>query len=198
MCPTGGFVYVEPSSGVRFQHIEFGEVLNRVRLHRLANGYALQLGWQKVVEDSMCENYDPVFWHFVDETPGGAPRSIGVADVINFLKVLATWTKDSREFVPQEEAERRAAICSACPKNVPIENCTVCAALGANVAAVLGDRATGRDGELKACQVCGCSNQGQVHFPLSVLQKGITADMVWPSHCWKKPAEYIEPPAPHE
>jgi hypothetical protein len=187
MTPPGGFTYIDKKTGVRFNHIVWAEIMNRIRLFKIANGHPLPPGWEAEVESEMCEGYEPPVWRFVEDTPQSAEprRSIGVGDVLNFLKVLWSWTKDSQEFVPQEEAERRAAICRACPYNVPIDNCTVCAGLSQKVAKLLGNRATGHDGHLKACGVCGCSNAAQVHFPLEVLQRGITSGMVFPPHCWK-------------
>ena len=110
-----------------------------------------------------------------------------MADVANFVRVVTTWMATGSNFVPQEEAERRAAICRACPERGDIEGCTPCSKLLETVTRLLGNRATKYDGELKGCGVCSCSNQVQVHIPLEVLHKGVTPDMQFPPHCWKAP-----------
>lgn len=162
-------------------------MLLAVREHRIANGYPLPPGWEEELESEMCRHYGPETCRFVDETPQSGPRSIRVEDVKNFLRVVGTWMGGGAQFVEPQEAERRAAICAACPKNQTIEGCTPCVNFVQAVTAVLGDRVTKYDGVLKGCAVCSCSNQAQVHLPLEVLHKGVTADMEFPSHCWKKP-----------
>jgi hypothetical protein len=157
-----------------------------VREHRIANGYPLPPGWQEELESEICKNYGPETCRYVDETPKTQPRSIHISDVKNFLRVVGTWMSGGGGFVPQQEAERRAAICAACPKNQEIEGCTACSNLVATVTSVLGDRGTKFDGQLKGCAVCSCSNAAQAHIPLEVLHKGVTAEMEFPSHCWKK------------
>lgn len=185
--PPGEFRYVEPASGVRFQTLSWEAMVLAVREHRIANGYPLPPGWQEELESEICKNYGPETCRYVDETPNTEPRSIHISDVKNFLRVVGTWMSGGGGFVPQEEAERRAAICAACPKNQTIEGCTACSNLVSTVTSVLGDRVTKFDGQLKGCAVCSCSNVAQVHIPLEVLHKGVTEDMEFPSHCWKKP-----------
>jgi hypothetical protein len=188
VCPPGGFVHVELPSGVEFRHIVFEEILKRVRLFRIANGIPLPPGWQEEVEDAMCARYEPSIWQYVIETPRTGKRSIRIGDVANFVRVVRAWMSEGRQFVPQEEAERRAAICRACPERGDIEGCTPCMKLLETVTGLLGGRATKYDAELKGCSVCSCSNQVQVHIPLDVLQKGITPDMQFPKQvCWKAP-----------
>lgn len=187
LVPSGGFLYVEPASGMRFRTLSWNNLVAAVRDHRIANGYPLPPGWEDELETEVCKQYDPGTCHYVDETPNAEVRSIHIADVKNFLLVAATWMTNDHKFVSQEEAERRAAICVDCPKNQEIAGCTSCSNLVAAVTGLVGGRATKHDPYLKGCAVCSCSNKAQVHLPLEVLQKGVTADMEFPSHCWKKP-----------
>ena len=183
--PPGGFVYTEPLSGVEFRHIVFVEALYRIRQHRIANGYPLPPGWEEDVEDAMCETQPPHVWIYVEDVTR-EPRRLHITDVKNFIRVVTTWMQSGVGFVPQEEAERRAAICTACPLNQKIEGCTPCAALLETVAGAIAGRHTSRDAGLQGCGVCSCSNQVQVHIPSEVLHKGVTPDMVFPDWCWKK------------
>jgi hypothetical protein len=157
-----------------------------VREHRIANGYPLPPGWEVELESEVCKNYGPETCQYVDDAPNLEPRSIHISDVKNFLRVVGTWMQSGKGYVEQEEAERRSGICAACPKNQEIEGCTACSNLVGTITSVLGDRVTKYDGVLKGCAVCSCSNRAQVHIPLEVLQKGVTENMNFPSHCWKK------------
>jgi hypothetical protein len=184
--PPGDFVYVEPSSGIRFRTRSWNTMVLEVREHRIANGVLLSPGWEDELESDVCKNYGPETCKFVDSTPDNGPRSIHVSDVKNFLRVLGSWMTSGTGYVEQEEAERRAEICAACPKNQTIEGCTACSNLVGTISAILGSRATKYDVVLKGCAVCSCSNQAQVHIPLDVLKKGVTQNMEFPDHCWKK------------
>jgi hypothetical protein len=186
--PPGGFYYRQPESGFEFRHIVFVQLLRNLRDHRVANGYDVTPGWEVKVEDEMCDAYPAGICAHVDETASTDGRSITIGDVINFLKVLASWIGDKATFVPQEEADRRARICVDCPHNVKIANCSPCAKLAERVSALLGDRSTPYDDKLEACGICGCSNKAQVHFPLEVLHKGVSDEMSlkFPEWCWKR------------
>lgn len=184
--PPGDFLYVEPASGFRFQTRSWSSMVLAVREHRIANGYPLPPGWEVELESEVCKNYGPETCQYVDDAPNLEPRSIHISDVKNFLRVVGTWMQSGKGYVEQKEAERRSEICAACPKNQEIEGCTACSNLVGTITSVLGDRVTKYDGVLKGCAVCSCSNRAQVHIPLEVLQKGITENMSFPTHCWKK------------
>lgn len=178
-------MFVEPASGVRFSTKSWSKLAQAVQEHRLGNGFPLLPGWEEELENEVCKNYGPETCRFVDETAGNAPRSIKISDVKNFVRVLGAWMASGGSYVDNSEAERRASICAACPKNQVIEGCTACANLPGLIASTLGRRATSRDAVLHGCAVCSCSNKAQVHIPLDILKKGVTDDMAFPSHCWK-------------
>lgn len=183
--PPGGFVYVDVKTGTTFRHISFNSILGQIRNFRIANGMPLPPGWGDEIEDEMCERYEPPVWKYEVEEPAHG-RSIKISDVVNFVKVVGAWMADGGEFVPQEEAERRAAICSACPLNQPIDGCTPCVQLLEKISKAIGGRQTSRDAGLQGCAVCSCSNKAQVHIPLEVLHRGVTPGMVFPEEfCWK-------------
>lgn len=189
MVPPGGFSYTEPESGVRFRHIVFADLLEKVRLHRIANGYPLPPGWEETVEDEACATQPTNIWRYVDgeQTQAEPPRRLHISDVKNFARVVGAWMGTGAEYVETQEAERRADICMACPKNQPIEGCTPCAQLIETISKAVAGRSTSKDAGLQGCAVCSCSNRVQVHIPLEVLQRGVTDEMIFPAWCWKKP-----------
>lgn len=184
-CAPGGWRYRQPETGYVVHSIVWEELVRRVASHRVANGIALAPGWEVQLEHDVCEQgqHDGRVCQFVAEP---APRrAVGLSDVLNFLRVAARWLP-SREWAPQEEADRRAAICAKCPLNVIVDGCSSCRNLVKDVAEFLGSRTTPDDGSLNACGVCGCSNKAQVHLPMEALAKGVTPDMEFPEWCWKR------------
>jgi hypothetical protein len=186
LVPSGGFRYTEPASGVQFRSLSWNDLASSVRKHRIANGYPLPPGWEKELEAEVCKQYEPGTCMYVDETPNAEVRSITVSDVKNFLLVASTWMAKGGKFVEQSEAERRANICVSCSKNQEIVGCSGCNNLVSTISGVVGGRGTGQDPFLKGCAVCSCSNKAQVHLPLEILHKGVTDNMEFPEHCWKK------------
>lgn len=89
--------------------------------------------------------------------------------------------------MPQEEAERRAAICAGCPLNKAETWCAGCfmKALMGRVASMLGGWATSSDAKLKSCGVCGCKLSLKVWVPKGVMKYPDLKDR-WPEWCWAR------------
>ena len=90
--------------------------------------------------------------------------------------------------VPQFEANDRAAICAACPMNVPWKSgCSSCTASTANMLLQIRKlRNTPIDGKLLGCNVSGHENATAVHLP-DVVMKITDPDILafLPEKCWK-------------
>ena len=190
---SGGWVYVDPDLGVRLNSRSLGKLLNDATKLRIANKLVIPKDWPRVFRSLICEQMGlgPRSCREVQETPEqktDRKRKISFGDVRNFLHVLTEWISQKPEFVSPEEASRRASICAQCPENIPATGCGGCANIAGMVTKVIGNRRTPDDEKLQNCGVCGCSNQAQVHVPLEVLAKGVTPDMEFPTHCWKKKA----------
>jgi len=194
MTPPGGFRYTQTESQTEFRTITFKDILDKVRLHRLANGYMMGPGWEDKLESDMCENYEVGVWRFVDEPAATAgPRSVKVSDVLNFLKFAANWLSSGAQLVEPEIAEKRAEICRGCPLNQPIEGCSPCVQMAERVSRLVGARATKHDARLHGCSICGCQIRAMVWFPLESLQKSMTDSMfdAAPSWCWKAERKHL-------
>jgi hypothetical protein len=184
--PMPAWVYTQPETGFTIRTIVWNDLLNKVRLHRLANGIPCNPGWVEEFEDEVCKAMKlSGRWCELVGTKTTTKRGVSFSDVTNFLRVLSAWMP-KKEWVDQQEAERRAAICAACPHNVEVSGCSACSNIVGTITGFLGKRATGQDAKLKGCNVCGCSNRAQVHVPIDVLRKGITPKMEFPDACWKK------------
>lgn len=114
------------------------------------------------------------------------------SQAFSYGKVLWEFLKSGGKFVPQEEAEERAAICRNCPLNVPESwGCGSCSQRIHDLAQeVLGERKTALDSELGYCGICSCLLKASVHYPLLAQEKGLTDEMKEKfkevPHCWKK------------
>lgn len=93
-------------------------------------------------------------------------------------------------FVDQPEAERRAAICEACPKNVTVTGCGTCGSMTMAkdlIGKLKGNRMTTHDPKLAGCCCCLCDTKTIVWFKDEFLLKGMTEAQrtCYPEPCWK-------------
>lgn len=159
-----------------------------IRKHYLAMGQPLPDNFMQIAEDQLCGSIPP---HDCIYDTGERPPvdvRIGLSDVWNWVKSVGRMVLSGAEYVPQEEADRRAAICVACPLNVDVVNgCGQCHSLVEAMTPDMQKRSTAHDGRLRSCAVCKCFNRVQVHFPLAVLARNDTPERqaAYPSFCWK-------------
>lgn len=185
LTPPGGWRYRQPESGAVITAGDWNTLIERVKAHRLANNYPLGLHFVQEVEESLCGELPDGSTDCLDTNPEQAPkRKITLGDLRTFLQVMEKWVSSGAKFVPQEEAERRAGICSQCPMNQHVEGCFGCKGITALITTILGAMGTSYDAKLSGCQVCGCALRAAVHIPLSAQLAG-TRGLVFPEHCWK-------------
>jgi hypothetical protein len=108
---------------------------------------------------------------------------------------IIAWLGGGLKPVDQETANARAAVCIACPRNVPSEG--IARALN-TVGDVLHSIAQAKnemqlvtpfDAQLKTCEACGCVLATKVWVPSEHIKKGITAEVgqkLW-EQCWIRP-----------
>ncbi len=113
-----------------------------------------------------------------------AKQTLGFGEIVRWVRAMYNFATQSKfQLVDQEEAERRAKICAACPHQISTSGCWGCKGIAGMLPAIAGARKTSYDGQLKACGVCGCFNSVSVHLPLDVQQD---AHLSFPDYCWKK------------
>lgn len=91
--------------------------------------------------------------------------------------------------VAKDEAERRAAICAACPRqdNGWRGGCGGCSSVTLQLLQALKNlRTTPRDGNLGACSIIGWGNATAVHLPMSVLETTPEQQAALPDACWRR------------
>ena len=110
-------------------------------------------------------------------------QTLGFAEIVRWVRAMYQFaTKGKFELVSQEEAERRAKICAACPHQINTSGCWGCKGIAGMLPHIAGARKTSYDMQLKACGICGCYNAVSVHLPVEV-QGG--EDLEFPEFCWK-------------
>jgi hypothetical protein len=197
--PPGGWEFTEPLSKMTIHGGDYFDLREKVRKHRTLNLFVSGPEIDNQIQEQICSNMSAAARaRFCRECSSGlasqqySGRTLSLDDVKSFLIVAKSWVSNP-QLVSAGEANRRAEICAGCPKNVPIAGCHSCRNLVKWSIALIGHRSTPFDNKLGGCEVCGCGNQAQVHLPLKDLQKGITPEMAFPSHCWKSLANKEEP-----
>jgi hypothetical protein len=178
-----GIPYTDPD-GTEFHAPRVPELLQLVMVHRMTNGGDLSVGWQDVVGNEICEASNlPCCSDHVEQKK----RKLNIHDIKVFMATVYKWNRSVEGFATDEEANRRAKICSTCPHNTEIEGCSACYRLLNKVKQVLGDKTTDYDASLKGCEVCACSLAAKVWLPKEVIAGTRDANQ-WPSDhpCWMK------------
>jgi hypothetical protein len=112
-------------------------------------------------------------------------------------KVVIDWLASGAEAVPQEQANARAAVCSACPLNSKEELSSFFTVPVAHAIKLALEKRKGfklstpSDEALGVCLACECVNALKVHMPFDRFypkMKQETKDALW-DQCWIR-AEY--------
>jgi hypothetical protein len=110
-------------------------------------------------------------------------QTLGFSQIVRWVKAMYHFAKDNKfQLVDQEEAERRAKICAACPHQIATSGCWGCKGIAGMLPQIAGAKTTSYDQQLKACGICGCYNAVSVHLPVDA-QGG--EGLNFPAFCWK-------------
>lgn len=163
----------------------------KIRKHYLDNGYELPEDYKEQAQEQWCRTAPPGFCKYengVDFT--GTNVHITLNDLLNGMNVLVAIAKEPNPLVDQQTADRRAAICAACPANVNVPGCAPCVGISNLVVGIKGGKTTKADAFLKTCGLCKCSNEAQVWVKHEILMKGtdgptLMAMKAVNDECWK-------------
>jgi hypothetical protein len=168
-------------------YFDYYTLVQAYKEHRKANDLPIPDNYNELIQEQICSQLPPQLCTYERSTDQSwVNLHFTVGDVIDFTKVLLAHAKEGRQYVEQEEAERRAKICASCYLNINVSGCGACRQLVE--ALTLGDRSTSLDEQLKSCAVCKCFNRCTVHFPIEILETSDTKERQeqYPSFCWKK------------
>ena len=209
--PTnGGWQFFQPQTGWRNPHAMVGleASKNAIRSHRLGNPaitakHNLSTDPAVIEQELIVYNQmrgalpkppSPVAPTFFQRSSSLLPAPV-VAAADNIKRaaqgtaVVLDWLQSGGAPVAQELANRRAAVCVACPKNVEGSWYTVAPA--ELIRATLSARSdlkleTPHDTALKSCDVCRCLMALKVWTPLEFILARTAPNIMaeFPSACW--------------
>jgi hypothetical protein len=186
--PPGQWKYRMPETGQMFgPSPDLEGLIIQLRASYKANGYDIPHNLPELIEAFICADV-PNYCN------GDAPPSVDLRKLgaITYHTVMHSLKRffGSDERVPQELAEKRAAICVTCTENVSRTDCTSCnlSSLRNAIVKIIGSRKTSFDDRLQVCRVCICEVRAKVHLPLSRLEKLSTESELeqLPAHCWQR------------
>lgn len=157
--------------------------------HRKGNGYPPVT--EAEVEDQLCRQLGPAYCQ--QEQPGNfrfVNTRLKFSDVVEGAKAYSSFLFGNT--VSQEEANRRASICSGCYLRIQPQGCGACVKIGQLITGNIANKKTPHDSHLvnKACGVCSCPTQSLVWFPMAALEKpevdSPQKQELYPPFCWRK------------
>jgi hypothetical protein len=189
--PKGGWRYAVLDTNTVIQAGSINELKRRVKQHMAANGLEIPRDIDAEIEDGACLNLESGRDHWCRERGGDTLTSMSrerpkwrASEIMRFLKTIWDWgTMKGFNFVPMEEAERRAAICAGCPMNTPVSGCLGCTGVAAAIRRIQGNHKTSQDRLLNACNVCGCELKVKVLVPEDVIDN---RGLDYPEWCWQR------------
>ncbi len=184
--PPGGFRYKQLETGLTVTSDNLTDLINKTVSHRLYKGLKpddpatvsievqRQLCTRLGTEECKAEDKDS--WVPLPITP-----RFTLMDILAFSRTLLEFIKSGGQMVPVEEAQRRRAICVACPLNQRATGCK-CAVFYKMVNATVPKER--RWDDLHVCGVCHCSNVAKVNVPMSVIEAD-RRKLSFPVTCWQ-------------
>lgn len=180
--PPDFFRYVDPDTGHEIIAVDYWGWVEKAKEHRKANNLGIPYDLEAQMQDQYCHTIPSEYCQYEREGTWVNLR-LALDDILTVTRALIDSAKG--DFVSQEEAERRASICSRCYLNVNATGCGACRQI-ANL--VAPGRTTSQDQNLKNCGVCGCYLRPKVHVKLDTLESSISNSRqeAYPSFCFLK------------
>lgn len=200
-CPPNGFQYRQAETGWYLNTWDFNQLCTELQKHRRANPrYKLSLDMKAIADEVDQANAIRVLGmkggqHYVTAEGGAVvaslpkaifPRRLPVLSaaerLVNGKDALLAWLGEGGKPVEKEEAERRAKICSVCPKNGKAELSWFTKMASEAIRVALNIRndmglQTSVDDKLDCCQACLCPLRLKVHTPMKHILKHLTPEV---------------------
>jgi hypothetical protein len=161
--------------------VGWNSLVDDVRAHLKGNGLPVDPNLSLTMQEWWCRE--------VSAENCSEPNNPNMKDTVamaeRFLRTAKAFVFSGAAKVPQEEAERRAAICAECPMNITGNFCTSCFMrnMVASTVAMVSGWKTSKDDKLKACGVCSCDLKIKVHVPKDQMNYK-ELDGLWTERCW--------------
>ena len=190
MVIPGGWHYRVPETGIDIPAGSLPQLREFVRNHYAANSLQLPANIDDMIVEFLCRNGADCSFNEIEIPKPAGRKSLQIGDVIRFSMSLLHGLTVGGGKVGQEEATKRAAICSTCRFNRQPLGCTGCNArvLKEAVKTFSQHGSTPYDDKVQSCEFCGCFIRSMVWFPIETLHRftDATENENLPAHCWKK------------
>jgi hypothetical protein len=183
--PPGGWKLTVEQTGVTITAPFFTILKNRVTAHMKANSIEIPVDFDEWCADAACREsgLGRPFCGGAVVQPDASMPALTFALAARFLNTMIGVIRD-RKFVSREEAERRAAICLACPLHRDsIGGCASCSALLRKVERSM--KAYPLDARLGWCGACGCRLSVKCFLENSTLNRAETEKPPYHESCWR-------------
>lgn len=189
--PPGGWRCRVPETGQEFHGASEHQLICSLRAHYKANGYPEPENYKDMIESYVCSKTP-------DYCTGNGPAyklvdGFTFHTVLQGMRTLTSWLwqsglKGARQYVSQDQANKRAQVCVGCSFNDEPQGCTSCNSQSMREAlrVIIGTKTTAFDGQLKSCRVCQCNLSAKVQLPHKVLYDNMLQEQIdkLPPHCW--------------
>lgn len=160
----------------------FKTLIEATKKHMVANEVKISPDLEREMNEFACESFP----ENCQEVDPDAERKINLwYKAKHFYAAVKSAVFDG--IVPQEEAERRAAICAECPENgeQEIATCVGCftAKFITEAAEALSSHHTSLDARLNTCKKCQCRLVLKVFVKKEAMQD---KSIDWPQPCWMR------------
>jgi hypothetical protein len=175
--PPGGWVYKDSRTGITFKDNSIFAIYSQVISSWAANDIDPPNNYKAVIDHEMCEQLSQMECREIGEIE----RVLTLADIERFGNSIKKWMEGGMNFVPIEEAKRRANICIGCHNNKPVKTCLGCTKALSWMSERVGWPQTDKDSELQGCRACLCLLRLKIHLPLDAIDN---TGVKYPDHCW--------------
>lgn len=191
--PPDHFSFTHPETFHVSWAVDWVEWQKRIGEHR--EGNKLPAITPEEAEEQLCKTLPPGWCKHASADKKNhrfVNTRLRFGDIAQGMKAYLALIASGFKTVSQEEANRRAAICSGCYLRVQPQGCGACVKLARLITGDIARKTTPYDSNLvnKACAVCSCPVASLVHFPMSALEKpevdSPQKQEAYPDFCWRK------------
>lgn len=177
------------------------QLINDIRDYYRANGKLVPADLESQIDEATCARIDPSLCEdretharLLSKVSSNASTVVLQFNAaVQGTMTIGEWFIKGRlmnkaKLVELDKAVERGSVCASCPHNVPVGRCAACVAgrMGNAIKRIVGNASTPIDGQLNACNLCGCSLKAKVWFPLDLLRKHMQPEHLaqFPDFCW--------------
>lgn len=157
----GGWRDVCPETNFPFFADSLEQLVDKEKKHLIANKYPVPENLAEIIENRICHMMPEGICISTDAEKNVIGRSrLPVVDIMNTTLRFS----NTQRVVSQQEAERRASICSSCPHNAISKICSTCRGINSQLRSMMNGRSTPYDHKLHICDIAGGYCKVMVHY----------------------------------